>query len=100
MSTFNAQEFEDIQEIQGLMDKVSSLQQENAQLRKEVEHWKDSVAQQKLECEKLHCLVLHAMSYAVVSLTSKTNKFKPFRLYMKYYEAYRKAKNELRKSLI
>lgn len=34
MSTFNGQEFEDIQEIQGLMDKDSSLQQENTQLKK------------------------------------------------------------------
>lgn len=54
--------------------------------------------QLKAENAKLKCLVLHAMSYAVVSLTSNTNKFKPFRLFVKYNDAYRKAKAELKET--
>lgn len=61
-----------------------------------VEELKNEIERLKAENAKLKCLVLHAMSYAVVSLTSNTNRFKPFRLFMKYNEAYRKAKAELK----
>lgn len=88
------------------------LREENEKLkaeREEANSWDDAwkmaeritqlekcLVNARKENAKLKCLVLHAMSYAVVSLTSNTNKLKPFRLFMKYNEAYRKAKKALK----
>lgn len=76
------------------------LQAENEKLKGELKQTEaqDQVVIDGLRNEnaKLKCLALHAMSYAVVSLTSNTNKFKPFRLFVKYNDAYRKAKMALR----
>lgn len=90
-------------------DAIEELEAEQKQLKRDLEQaWsykhvikmdnRNLITEKKRlkkEIAKLKCLALHAMSYAVVSLTSNTNKFKPFRLFVKYNDAYRKAKKEL-----
>ena len=89
--------------------RIKELKAENERLKKKIAAYEDErkCLSETITCDanviynlnkenaKLKCLALHAMSYAVVSLTSNTNKFKPFRLFVKYNDAYRKAKKAL-----
>lgn len=83
-------------ENERLKKKLEQTEANNELQCKSLEAHSELITKFRKENAKLKCLALHAMSYAVVSLTSNTNKFKPFRLFVKYNDAYRKAKKDLR----
>ena len=104
-----------MQGLKGLADNNLKLREENERLKKELERVEGNnelqcksleahselITKFRKENERLKCLALHAMSqyYGYKSLFSsrkKTHRIKYGQFSNKFYEAYRKAKKELR----
>lgn len=74
-------------------ERVENLEKENAKLKRELQ-------QSATKCNKLKCLALHAMSelfgYKTLLSNKKRLRTKYGQFANKFYEAYRKAKAELK----